>query len=228
MWPGDDPSMEPFGHLVRQWCASMSFPCLWKCRQLLHETFDVVPANWHPWETSKHLTTGWSLNAIVTWWRSCALLLRWEHRSPRQGFRNLGTHCGPGQICSCLYIRLGYHKIVWRHQFWDENFFSSKKDREYFHQISSFRRMEIETEFSRMKWFTGINSLLQIWRPQFMLNMISVTFALYHFCSHFRIIAGPASAPEKNDGVPGSCRPPGGVKIPPPSANVSTTLKNTT
>ena len=112
MEPGDDASMEPFGHLVRQWCASMSFPCLWKCRQLLHETFDVVPANWHPWETSKHLTTGWSLNAIVTWWRSCALLLRWEHRSPRQGFRNLGTHCGPGQICSCLYIRLGYHKIV--------------------------------------------------------------------------------------------------------------------
>ena len=191
---------------------------LWRCTCKLTSMRNLqTPHNWLM--TQRH---------FVTWWRSCALLLRWEHRSPRQGFRNLGTHCGPGQICSCLYIRLGYHKIVWRHQFWDENFFSSKKDREYFHQISSFRRMEIETEFSRMKWFTGINSLLQIWRPQFMLNMISVTFALYHFCSHFRIIAGPASAPEKNDGVPGSCRPPGGVKIPPPSANVSTTLKNTT
>ena len=147
---------------------------LWRCTCKLTSMRNLqTPHNWLM--TQLH---------FVTWWRSCALLLRWEHRSPRQGFRNLGTHCGPGQICSCLYIRLGYHKIVWRenyfgtHQFWDENFFSSKKDREYFHQISSFRRMEIETEFSRMKWFTGINSLLQILRPQFVLNMINVSPSL--------------------------------------------------
>ena len=193
---------------------------LWRCTCKLTSMRNLqTPHNWLM--TQRH---------FVTWWRSCALLLRWEHRSPRQGFRNLGTHCGPGQICSCLYIRLGYHKrVTWKHQFWDENFFSSKKDREYFHLISSFRRMEIETEFSRMKWFTGINSLLQIWRASIRVEYDQcVTFALYHFCSQFRIVAAPASASEKNDGIPGSCRPPGRVKIPPPGANVSTTLKNTT
>ena len=51
-----------------------------------------------------------------------------------------------------------------------------------------------------------------------MVNMINVTFVgfNYDFCSKLRIIATEASASKKNDGVPGTCRPPGGVPIPPP------------
>ena len=193
---------------------------LWRCTCKLTSMRNLqTPHNWLM--TQRH---------FVTWWRSCALLLRWEHRSPRQGFRNLGTHCGPGQICSCLYIRLGYHKIVKTSVLRRKFLFFKKRPRIFPPNLKLQEDGDRDRIFKNemVYWdkqpFANLKGRNACW----IWSMHCVTFALYHFCSQFRIVAAPASASEKNDGIPGSCRPPGRVKIPPPGANVSTTLKNTT